>query len=88
MGLIEMELEIKNDKFWILENKSDQNNFQRYVYDEEKTAMSRLKKLMKSVDVQQLFLSTVDVSGIEWKIAGVPWSTIAMYIIREEIADQ
>ena len=83
-----MELEIKNDKFWILENKSDQNNFQRYVYDEEKTAMSRLKKLMKSVDVQQLFLSTVDVSGNEWKITGVPWSTIAMYIIREEIADQ
>lgn len=39
---------------------------------------------MKSVDVQYLFLSTVDISGKEWNIAGVQWSIIAMGLVREE----
>lgn len=79
-----MELEIKNGKFWILENKSDEKNIERYAYDDEKSAIGRLKQLMKSVDVEHLFLSTVDMAGKEWKISGVPWSTIAMGLVREE----
>ena len=79
-----MELEIKNGKFWILENKSDEKNIDRYAYDDEKSAIGRLKQLMKSVDVEHLFLSTVDISGKEWKISGVPWSIIAMGLVREE----
>lgn len=79
-----MELEIKNGKFWILENKSDENNIERYAYDDEKSAIGRLRQLMKSIDVQYLFLSAVDISGKEWKIAGVSWSIIAMGLVREE----
>jgi hypothetical protein len=79
-----MELEIKNGKFWILENKENENNIERYAYDDEKSAMSRVKQLLKSVDAQKLFLSTVDITGKEWQIIGVSWSVIAMGIVREE----
>ena len=79
-----MELEIKNGKFWILENKEDENDIERYAYDDEKSAMSRVKQLLKSVDAQKLFLSTIDITGKEWQIAGVQWSVIAMGIVREE----
>lgn len=80
-----MELEIKNGKFWILENKEDENNIERFAYDDERSAMSRVKQLLKSIDAQKLFLSTVDITGKEWQIAGVPWSLIAMGIVRDEI---
>lgn len=83
-----MELETKNGKFWILENKENENNIERYIYDDEISAMSRVKQLLKSVDAQKLFLSTVDITGKEWQIAGVPWSVIAMGIVREEIVEQ
>lgn len=79
-----MELEIKNGKFWILENKENEDNIERYVYDDERSAMSRVKQLLKSVDAQKLFLSTVDITGKEWQIVGVSWSVIAMGIVREE----
>ena len=79
-----MELEIKNGKFWILENKSDENNIERYSYNDEKSAMGRVKQLLKTVDAQKLFLSTVDITGKEWQISGVQWSVIAMGIVREE----
>ena len=79
-----MELEIKNGKFWILENKSDENNIERYSYSDEKFAMSRVKQLLKTVDAQKLFLSTMDITGKEWQISGVQWSVIAMGIVREE----
>ncbi len=40
-----MELEIKNGKFWVLENKSDENNVERYAYDDEKSTINRLRQL-------------------------------------------
>ena len=83
-----MELEIKNGKFWILENKENETNIERYAYDDEKSAMGRVKQLLKSVDAQKLFLSTVDITGKEWQIAGVAWSIIAMGIVREEIENK
>ena len=83
-----MELEIKNGKFWILENKENENNIERYAYDDEKSAMGRVKQLLKSIDAQKLFLSTIDVTGKEWQISGVAWSVIAMGIVREEYVEQ
>jgi hypothetical protein len=50
--------------------------------------MSRIKQLLKSVDAQKLFLSTVYITGKEWQISGVPWSTIAMGIVRDEIFEK
>lgn len=79
-----MELTIKDGKYWILENKADENKIERYVYDDEKSATSRLRSLLMIVDAQKLFLSKVDITEKEWKITGVPWSAIAMGIVREE----
>lgn len=79
-----MELIIKNGKYWILENKADENKIERYVYDDEKSATSRLRNLLMTVDAQKLFLSKVDITEKDWKITGVPWSVIAMGIVREE----
>lgn len=67
-----MELEIKNGKVWILENKENENEIERYAYDDERSAMGRVKQLLKSVDAQKLFLSTIDITGKEWQISGVP----------------
>ena len=80
-----MELDIKNGKFWVLENKSDENNIERYAYDDEKSAINRLRQLLKSVDSQKLILSYIDIVGKEWNISSVPWSTIAMGLVREEV---
>lgn len=80
-----MELEIKNGKFWILENKSDENNVERYAYDDEKSAINRLRQLLKSVDSQKLILSYIDIVGKEWNISSVPWSMIVMGLVREDV---
>jgi len=79
-----MEIEIKSGKFWLLENKTDEKNVKRWVYGDEKTAIGRLKELMKTVDVQQLVLSSIEVGGKDWKIVPVLWSVIAMGLVREE----
>lgn len=39
---------------------------------------------MKTVDVQQLVLSSIEVGGKDWKIVPVSWSVIAMGLVREE----
>lgn len=79
-----MEIEIKNGKFWLLENKIDEKNVKRWVYGDEKTAIDKLKELMKTVEVQQLVLSSIEVGGKDWKIGSVPWSVIAMGLARGE----
>ena len=78
-----MEIEVTDGRFWLLENKIDENDIKRWVYDDKKSAISRLKELMKTVDVQQVVLSAIEVSGKEWKIAPVPWAEIAMGLVRE-----
>jgi hypothetical protein len=83
-----MELKIQDGKFWILENRSEEKNIERYCYDNEKSAMSRVKQMLKSVDAQKLFLSTVDMTGKDWQIIGVQWSVIAMGIVRDEMSEK
>jgi len=84
-----MEIEIKNGKFWILENKADEKNVQRFVYDEVKSAIDRLKELMKTVNTDKLLLSTVDTTDSKgWNITGTPWAIIAMGIVRGDIDEE
>lgn len=84
-----MEIEIKNGKFWILENKADEKNVQRFVYDEVKSAIDRLKELMKTVNTDKLLLSTIDVTDSKgWNIVGTPWAIIAMGIVRGDINEE
>ncbi len=80
------EIEINNGKFYILENKSDEKNIQRFVYNSIKPAMDRLKDLIKTVNADKLLLSTVDITGKSWNITGVPWSIIAMSLVRGDVS--
>lgn len=83
-----MEIEIKNGKFWMLENRADEKNVQRFVYDEIKLAFERLKELIKTVDADKLLLSTIDVTDSKgWNIVGTSWSVIAMGIVRGDISE-
>lgn len=79
-----MEMKIIDGKFWIFENSADENNIERFVYDDEKSAINRLKEIMKTVDTSKLSLSSVDITTKEWKISGVSWAIIATGIIRGE----
>lgn len=87
--MIKLEIQIQNGKFWILENKVDEKNVQRFVYDEVKSAIDRLKELMKTVNTDKLLLSTVDVTDSKgWNITGTPWAVIAMGIVRGDIDEE
>lgn len=82
----ETELELKNGKFFILENRSDEKNIKRYIYGGTKAAIDRIKELIKTVNADKIILSTVDISGKSWNITGVPWSVIAMGLIRGNVS--
>ncbi len=78
-----MEIELKNGKFWILENR-DGAATKKYLFDEEKPAMSKVKQLMKTVTPDKLVLLTVDLTQKDWKVSQVPWATIAIGLVRED----
>lgn len=85
METTELEIEIKNGKFYILENSADENNIKRFVYNDTKPAISKMKELIKTVNTDKLTLSTVDISTKNWSIAGIPWVIIATGLIRGDI---
>lgn len=80
------ELEIKNGKFFILENRNDEKNIKRYTYVDIKPALDRIKELINTVNADKILLSTVDISTKTWNLTGVPWSVIAMGLIRGDIS--
>lgn len=82
----EIEMELKNGKFFILENRSDEKNIKRYIYNGVKPAIDRIKEFIKTVNSDKLMLSTVDISSKNWNISGVPWSVIAMGLVRGDIS--
>jgi hypothetical protein len=82
---IEQELESINGKFYILENRADDKNVKRFIYINIKPAMNRLKDLIKTVNPDKLMLSSIDITGKSWNITGVPWSIVAMGLIRGDV---
>jgi hypothetical protein len=80
------ELEIKNGKFFILENRSDEKNIKRFTYIDIKPALIRIKELISTVNADKILLSTVDISTKTWNLTGVSWSVIAMGMIRGDIS--
>ncbi len=76
-----MEIELKG-KFWILENK-DGTASKKYLFDDEKSAMVKIKELIKTISPEKLVLLTVDLTQKDWKVTQVPWTSIAVNLIRE-----
>lgn len=75
-----MELKVNGTAFYLLDAGSE-----KWVFDTEESAISSLKKLVANgsdVDPEQVNIFEVDVSGEKWGIQAVPWSKIAMGLMK------
>lgn len=83
-----IELEIRNGKFFILEDRHDEKNVERFMYNNTKPAIDRIKELIGTVNADRILLSCVDISSKSWNITGIPWSVIAMGLIRGDVSKE
>ena len=75
-----MELRIDNDKFYVLELGK-----QKRIFDSEEAAVASLKEALaedEKLNPEGVNILEVDTSEEQWKIQGVPWSRIAVSLIR------
>ncbi|MFQ6033870.1 MAG: hypothetical protein ACE5KR_03300 [Candidatus Bipolaricaulia bacterium] len=77
-----MELRIDNDKFYVLELGKEKR-----IFDSEEAAVASLKEALaedEKLNPEGVNILEVDTSEEQWKIQGVPWSRIAISLIRGE----
>jgi len=75
-----MEMKIENDTFYVL----DASNEKR-IYDTESSAVESLKALIsenKELNPENVNIFEVNTAGESWEIKSVPWSKIAIELIR------
>ncbi|MBT9145903.1 MAG: hypothetical protein DDT42_01780 [candidate division WS2 bacterium] len=75
-----MEMEVKNDTFYVLETGNEKR-----IYDTEGNAIQSLKRLAsknKDIDPESMRIVEVNTAGEKWEIKSVPWSKIAIELIR------
>jgi len=77
-----MEIELKDRKFWILENKENPIP-KTYLFDDEKSSIGKIKILLKTIPTEKIVLYIVDTSQKEWKLTQVPWSAIVSKLIQD-----
>jgi len=77
-----MELEIKNDTFFVLETSGTKS-----IFDSEAEAVGKLKTVVAknpNLNVEQVSIIKVNVKGEKWEMAEIPWSKIAMELMRSK----
>lgn len=77
-----MELRIGNDKFYVLELGKEKR-----IFDSEEAAVASLREALaedEKLNPEGVNILEVDTSEEQWKIQGVPWSRIAISLIRGE----
>ena len=75
-----MELKLKDGKFFLLDAGKE-----KIAYESEAEAVSGLKKIVASnekMDPSQVNILEVDANGEKWGIKQIPWSKIAMELIK------
>lgn len=75
-----MKMRIKEGKFYVLDAKME-----KWVHDTEDSAIESLKELVsqnKDLAADDITIWEVNTEGEEWEIKGVPWSKIAVGLIR------
>ena len=75
-----MEMKLKNDVFYLLENGGA-----KWIYDAENEAIEALKKLVsekREIKPENVNIFEVNTSGEKWEIKSVPWSNIALGLMR------
>lgn len=76
-------LKIQNGKFYVLKSKNE-----NWIYINEDHAVGALKKMLaenEDLNSGDVSLLEVRIVGDEWEIKQVPWSKIAMLLIKGEI---
>jgi len=77
-----MELKVKDDTFYLLDAVGE-----KWIYDSEGEAVKALKKIVsekKDIDPESLSIWEVNTAGEQWSIRAVPWSRIAIELMRGE----
>lgn len=78
-----MEMKINDDKFFVLEVGEE-----KWIYDSETTAIRCMKELItsKTPDVNPESISILEVNTKEkkWEVRELPWSRIAISLIKGE----
>lgn len=75
-----MELKVENDIFYLLDTGDE-----KWVYDTENNAVEALKSLTskkKELDPESVSIWEVNTAGESWEIKSVPWSKIAMGLMK------
>ena len=76
-----MEIEVRHNKFWYLE---DNKNSKKWIFDEEKNAISRLKDLIsKNIPTEKLNLQIMECSPDNLELKPVSWQKIATELIKK-----
>jgi hypothetical protein len=75
-----LELKVKNDTFYLLDAGDE-----KWIYDTESEAVRALKTLVslkKELDLESVSILEINTVGEKWEIKSVPWSRIAMELIK------
>ena len=75
-----MELKIKNDVFYVLEAGKEKR-----FYDTEEDAIDSLKTVVsenKDLNSENVNIIEVNIKGEKWEMKTMPWSKIAIELIR------
>jgi len=78
-----MRLEVKENIFYILVDKHEENN-QMSLFDDLSSSVKVLKETMKKeLNANKFELMSVEYDEEQFKIKTVPWSIIALELIKE-----
>jgi hypothetical protein len=75
-----MELKVKNDVFYALEAGKEKR-----LYDTERDAIESLKTFIsgnKELNPENVSIMEVNIKGEKWEMKQIPWSKIAIELIR------
>jgi hypothetical protein len=79
--MMNVEMKLKGSEFWVLEDKGKEGD--KRIFDNLDDAVKSVKTMMENdVDPESIVLATVDIGGDEWKIKQVPWSEIAVKLVK------
>jgi hypothetical protein len=78
-----LELEVKGNEFYVLTLK--QGNGKITLHDEMNSPIKKIKDyLEKGTNPEDIELITVEIKEDKFEIKGVPWSTIALGLVKSE----
>jgi hypothetical protein len=76
------ELEVKENRFYVLRIRQE-NGEKITLHNEIGSSVGRLKEALKSgISPDNLELMSIDVKGEKFEIKGVPWSIIAVELVK------